>query len=200
MKPKSADSRWETLRAKAHLPEVQAIIHREISRGAIRVVPASGGGIRFILIKHGSPLEEFEPSVLDVTGLEDGRASVPVAHRGENPMNPTAALAHRLREVRLELYGDDGGPLLAETLGVPARTWANYESGVTIPGLVLLRFIDATDVEPHWLLTGEGRREPAVSRKPHLLETRIGSQPPESEFSSHGPGLADHGPLPDAVR
>jgi transcriptional regulator with XRE-family HTH domain len=200
MQPKSADSRWETLRAKAHLPEVQAIIRREISRGAIRVVPAPGDGIRFILIQHGSPLEEFEPSTFAVTGPEDGHPSVPPEHRREIPMNPTAALAHRLREVRLDLYGNDGGPLLADALGVPARTWANYESGVTIPGLVLLRFIDATDVEPHWLLTGEGRRDPTGSRKLHLLESHVGSQPHESEISGHGPGLAAQGSLPDPVR
>jgi transcriptional regulator with XRE-family HTH domain len=102
-------------------------------------------------------------------------------------MNPIAALAERLREVRLDLYGDDGGPLLADALGIPAQTWANYESGVTIPGLVLLRFIDATDVKPHWLLTGEGLRDSAGPHKPHLLEFRVGSQPAKSEFSDNDP-------------
>jgi len=53
---------------------------------------------------------------------------------------------------------------LAEALGLPARTWAHYESGVTIPGLTLLRFIDAVGVEPRWLLTGEGRRYRVGSR------------------------------------
>jgi hypothetical protein len=178
MQPESAGSPWEALRAKAHLPEVQAIIRREITRGAIRVVPAPGDGIYIILLQGGHPLEEFEPSALAVTGLEDGHPSVPPAHRRENPMNQTAALAHRLHEIRLEIYGEDGGPLLAETLGVPARTWANYESGVTIPGLVLLRFIEATDVEPHWLLTGEGRRDPAGSPEPPPLESQVGGLPP----------------------
>ena len=46
--PESAGSRWATLQAKAHLPETQAVIRREISRGIIRVVPAPGGGIRII--------------------------------------------------------------------------------------------------------------------------------------------------------
>ena len=63
-------------------------------------------------------------------------------------MNGSVELACRLREVRLELYGEHGGPLLAEALEVPARTWAHYESGVTIPGLVLLRFIEATGGGP----------------------------------------------------
>jgi hypothetical protein len=73
-------------------------------------------------------------------------------------MSFSDVLAHRLRAVRLDRYGDHGGPLLAEELGIPARSWVRYESGVRIPGLVLLRFIEVTDVEPHWLLTGEGRK------------------------------------------
>jgi hypothetical protein len=48
--------------------------------------------------------------------------------------------------------------MLAEALGLPYRTWMNYEEGVNIPGLVLLRFIEVASVEPRWLLTGEGRR------------------------------------------
>ena len=88
------------------------------------------------------------------------------------------ALARRLREVRLELYGENGGPLLAEVLGLPARTWAHYEAGVTIPGLVILRFIDATRVEPHWLLTGEGERRPAGSDEPGRLRFQLEVQSP----------------------
>jgi hypothetical protein len=87
-------------------------------------------------------------------------------HRKDNPMNRNDALARRLREVRLEIYGELGGPLVAEALELPARTWAHYESGVTIPGLVLLRFIEVTGVEPHWLLTGEGQRDLAGSGEP----------------------------------
>lgn len=52
---------------------------------------------------------------------------------------------------------------MAVALGLPVLTWAHYESGVTIPGLVLLRFIDVTNVEPRWLLTGEGEKHRAVS-------------------------------------
>jgi hypothetical protein len=71
-------------------------------------------------------------------------------------MSKNDALARRLRDIRVERYGEQGGHLLAEALEIPARTWANYESGVSIPGLVLLRFIEVTGVEPHWLLAGEG--------------------------------------------
>ncbi|HZW34509.1 MAG TPA: hypothetical protein VFF52_27540 [Isosphaeraceae bacterium] len=93
-------------------------------------------------------------------------------------MNPREALARRLREVRLARYGEQGGPLLAEDLGLPARTWAHYESGVTIPGLVLLRFIEVTGIAPHWLLTGEGRAGPAGSGVGRLLRSQPASQPP----------------------
>jgi hypothetical protein len=67
-------------------------------------------------------------------------------------------LARRIREVRLERYGEHGGPLLAEALGVPFRTWVNYEAGCTIPAQTILRFIEVTDASPHWLLSGVGDR------------------------------------------
>jgi hypothetical protein len=73
-------------------------------------------------------------------------------------MKPSYVLARRLRAVRLDKYGEHGGPLLAEGLGIPTRTWARYESGAPIPGLVLLRFIEVAGIETRWLLTGEGRR------------------------------------------
>jgi Bacteriophage CI repressor helix-turn-helix domain len=69
-----------------------------------------------------------------------------------------SALAGRLRAIRMEIYGEQGGPELARQLGVPLRTWANYESGVTIPGEVLLRFLEVTDTEALWLLRGDGRK------------------------------------------
>ncbi len=65
-------------------------------------------------------------------------------------------LANRLREVREERFGKGGVPNLARSLGLPARTWLNYEAGVTIPGEILLRFIEAADVDVHWLLSGSG--------------------------------------------
>lgn len=68
------------------------------------------------------------------------------------------ALAQRIRMVREELYGEHGGPMLAEALRIPFRTWYRYESGVTIPAVVILRFIEITAASPHWLLTGDGAR------------------------------------------
>jgi hypothetical protein len=70
----------------------------------------------------------------------------------------TITLSRRVREVRGELFGENGGPLLAESLGLPSRTWLNYESGVTIPAQVILRFIEITGVDPVWLLRGGGEK------------------------------------------
>ena len=71
------------------------------------------------------------------------------------PALDSIPLAQRVRQVRLELYGENGSPVLAEALGIPAGTWANYESGVTIPALVAPKFIALTRADPNWLLTGE---------------------------------------------
>jgi hypothetical protein len=67
-------------------------------------------------------------------------------------------LAHRIREIRIDLYGQNGGPLLARALAIPFRTLHNYESGCTIPAPTILRFIELTKAHPHWLLTGDGER------------------------------------------
>lgn len=67
-----------------------------------------------------------------------------------------SGLASRVREIREELYGVHGGPVLAESLRLPFRTWHNYESGCTIPAPAILRFIEVTRASPRWLLTGEG--------------------------------------------
>ncbi len=66
------------------------------------------------------------------------------------------ALAERLAALRLELYGDRGGPEMARRLGIPVRTWYNYEGGVTVPAEVILKIIELTAVEAGWLLHGEG--------------------------------------------
>src|SRR3954447_16860561 len=81
------------------------------------------------------------------------------------------ALAERLRLLRSELYGDRGGPELARRLGLPIRTWYNYESGVTVPAEVALKIIELTSVEPMWLLHGEGAkfRTPRAGRSESLV-------------------------------
>lgn len=67
-------------------------------------------------------------------------------------------LSDRLRSLRNEFYGERGGPDLARTLGIPVRTWYNYENGVTVPAEIILRIVELTSVEPVWLLRGEGAK------------------------------------------
>jgi hypothetical protein len=90
------------------------------------------------------------------------------ASGGTNRMEPASPspdwrsvrfdLAHRLREIRLELYGEHGGPLLAAELGIPYRAWHSYELGGSIPAHLILRFLEVTRAQPHWLITGEGAK------------------------------------------
>jgi hypothetical protein len=69
----------------------------------------------------------------------------------------------RLRAVRIETYGEHGGPVLAENLGISTFAWMSYESGEPVPGWVVLRLIEVAKVEALWLLTGEGRRYQTTS-------------------------------------
>ena len=73
------------------------------------------------------------------------------------------AIAARLRSIREELYGEDGAGEMAGLLGLPVRTWLNYEDGITIPGDVLLRYMRATGIEPGWLLDGSGTKYRALA-------------------------------------
>lgn len=69
-----------------------------------------------------------------------------------------SGLSRRVREIRMELYGEHGGPLLASALEMPFRTWMSYEMGESMPAQSILRFIEVTRTNPHWLLTGEGQK------------------------------------------
>lgn len=73
-------------------------------------------------------------------------------------MSQVNSVGQRIHEIRTELYGDLGVEALAKALGIPSRTWLNYERGVNMPGGVMLGFLDVTGTSPHWLLTGEGDR------------------------------------------
>jgi hypothetical protein len=67
-------------------------------------------------------------------------------------------LCERIREIRCELFGRDGGTLVARAIRLPHRAWQNYEAGCEIPAEVILAFIELTGAHPHWLLTGHGPR------------------------------------------
>jgi hypothetical protein len=71
---------------------------------------------------------------------------------------PSERLASRLQEIRVEQFGEAGVGKLSAAMNLAAQTWEHYETGVVIPGWILLQFIELTDVDPHWLLTGEGKR------------------------------------------
>jgi hypothetical protein len=83
------------------------------------------------------------------------------------------ALAERLAALRSELFGDRGGPEMARRLGIPVRTWYNYEGGVTVPAEVALKIIELTSVEPAWLLRGEGPK----FRRPRSERLETGASP-----------------------
>jgi hypothetical protein len=72
--------------------------------------------------------------------------------------NRSLDLALRVREIRQETFGENGGPLLAEHLRLPFRTWLEFEYGRPIPAEVVLCFIELTYANPHWLLTGRGEK------------------------------------------
>jgi peptidase S24-like protein len=84
------------------------------------------------------------------------------------------ALAERLSSLRLELFGERGGPEMARRLGIPVRTWYNYEGGVTVPAEVVLKIIELTSVEAVWLLHGKG---PKFRQQPRMDQRDLPSKP-----------------------
>jgi hypothetical protein len=67
-------------------------------------------------------------------------------------------MARRVREVRVERFGEAGVPIVADLLCVPARTWWGFEAGARIPGPAIRRFLEVTGTSPRWLRTGKGPR------------------------------------------
>jgi hypothetical protein len=66
------------------------------------------------------------------------------------------ALAARLAHLRIELFGQEGVPEMAERLGIPSQTWKNYEAGLPVPAVIFLKVLELTSVDARWLLNGEG--------------------------------------------
>jgi hypothetical protein len=65
----------------------------------------------------------------------------------------TRAMADRIRLVRQERFGNDVASLAA-ALGIPERTWLNYEDGVIMPADTMLGFLEICHAELSWMLHG----------------------------------------------
>jgi hypothetical protein len=74
------------------------------------------------------------------------------------------------------MFGERGGAEMARRLGLPLRTWYNYEEGTAIPAEVILTIMELTSAEPRWLLYGTDpkyrpkRAEKCDERSPIKLE------------------------------
>ncbi len=76
-----------------------------------------------------------------------------------------SSIGDRLREARLNKQMDQTS--LAERIGVVTRTVQRWEKGEQVPdGALLMKIARATNVQPNWLLTGEGEMYLPPSR-PH---------------------------------
>ena len=67
-----------------------------------------------------------------------------------------ATLSDRIRAIRIDRFGDDGAPLLANLMGISECKLTSMETHGPIPGHLVLAFIEVTDASPGWLLTGAG--------------------------------------------
>ena len=68
------------------------------------------------------------------------------------------SLCARAKLVRIDVYGEQGIAAIAEILRVKPEVWASFEAGGEVAGHVLLKFIDATGVNPIWLFSAQGER------------------------------------------
>ena len=80
MMPQSAGPRWAMLQSNSHLPDVQATIRREITRGTIRVIPASGGCIRIIPMSGSRPVDDHEHRKM-TKGTSDDKGDIAIHDR-----------------------------------------------------------------------------------------------------------------------
>src|SRR5690348_1320842 len=83
----------------------------------------------------------------DVLFLRDPNHAMARKKTPPDTLDAKHQIAERLRAVRIELFGERGTSELTKLLGIPSRTWYNYEIGVTVPAEILLRFIEVTNVE-----------------------------------------------------
>lgn len=140
-------------------PPKQKIHGRKIFNLALYICPSKNCA-RFSVVRLGCMRDlfsEFQRTCTEVDSsiLANVRVIV-IALKGIITMNKMARLGFRMREIRDDLYGEDGLQNLACAVGVPEQTWLNYERGVSMPADLLLEFLVLTNANPDWLLTGEG--------------------------------------------
>jgi hypothetical protein len=116
------------------------------------------------------------------------------------PLLERTELAARLAEVRGEVYGEHGLPQLARELGVPVRSWCSYEAGASVPGEVLLAFLEKTGTNSDWLLKGRGPRYRSGHGGPETLELdqRRSSAARPDEHHAGGTEIVLSIPVPSA--
>src|SRR5262249_29466081 len=129
------------------------------TRSPTRLVPWARGFVLGWQSDHLPCHDMLDISVLcrreaDPTDAE--RRARRSSQRSDGVKQRQVDLADRVREVREDFYGEHGAQCLADALGLPLRTWMNYERGVVIPAEVILKVIETTAVSPCWLLTGRG--------------------------------------------
>lgn len=81
-----------------------------------------------------------------------------IVTKNESKRQRRIDLSERLRDLRKDMYGEDGAQFLADLLAIPFQTWLNYESGVTVPAEIILEPIVTARVSPEWLLTGQAEK------------------------------------------
>ncbi len=78
-----------------------------------------------------------------------------------------SSIGERLRSARDAREMDQA--TLAEKIGVVTRTLQRWEKGEQVPdGVSITRIAKVTQVQPTWLLTGEGEMYPRPSRPPNV--------------------------------
>ncbi|MEW6509610.1 MAG: XRE family transcriptional regulator [Bacteroidota bacterium] len=86
-----------------------------------------------------------------------------------------STIGERLRSAREGKELDQA--TLAEKVGVVTRTLQRWEKGEQVPdGIAITRIAKATNVQPTWLLTGEGEMYPSAPRHPNVYALPAGPE------------------------
>jgi hypothetical protein len=114
----------------------------------------------------------IRPEAGPMLSVSASTACHPTGHSRHTIMdraNHPNELADRLRQLRLEIFGEYGAPILARQLGIATRLWLGYETGRTVPATILIRLVEMTPIDAAWLLNGRGPMyRTSISATPHL--------------------------------